>query len=189
MEEAGPRDEDQDRLGFVDRAVHGDPPPNPYIVSYTPVLQQALRDLSAWVERGVPAPASTRYRLADDAQIAVPGAAAERQGIQPVVALTADGGVRAEARVGQPVEFEAVVEVPPNTGKIVSAEWDFDGLGDFPVKSELVPGERVVIRMTHAFARAGTYFPTLRAASQRQGDPSTPFARIANLGRVRVVVA
>ena len=39
-----------------------------------------------------------------------------------------------------------------------------------------------------SFIRPGTYFAVLRAASQRQGDATTPFARIQYLGRVRVVV-
>ena len=41
---------------------------------------------------------------------------------------------------------------------------------------------------THAFSKPGTYFPALRVASQREGDPNTPFARALNLSRVRVVV-
>ena len=41
---------------------------------------------------------------------------------------------------------------------------------------------------THAFTDPGTYFPTLRVASQRERDTSTPFARSLNLSRVRVVV-
>jgi hypothetical protein len=180
--------EDHYRLWFVEHAVHGEPPPSSHIVSYTPVLQQALRDLSAWVEKGAPAPATTSYRLVDDAQIAVPPTAAERKGIQPVVVLTADGAARAEVKAGQPVRFEAVAEVPPHTGKVVSAEWDFAGDGGFPVKSELAPGERVVIRTTHAFAEPGVYFPAVRVTSQRQGDAATPYGRIPNLGRVRVVV-
>jgi hypothetical protein len=42
--------------------------------------------------------------------------------------------------------------------------------------------------VTHRFDTPGTYFPALRGISQRQGDTATPFARIQNLGRVRVVV-
>jgi hypothetical protein len=44
------------------------------------------------------------------------------------------------------------------------------------------------VKATHAFAKPGTYFATLRAISQRQGDAKTPYARIQNLARVRVVV-
>ena len=35
----------------------------------------------------------------------------------------------------------------------------------------------------------GTYFPALRASSQRHGDTKRPHARPANLARVRVVVS
>jgi hypothetical protein len=43
-------------------------------------------------------------------------------------------------------------------------------------------------RDIHSFDKSGTYFVTLRAASQRDGDGHTPFARVQNLGRARVVV-
>ena len=38
------------------------------------------------------------------------------------------------------------------------------------------------------FEKPGTYFVALRAISQRQGDKTTPYARIQNMDRVRVVV-
>ena len=47
---------------------------------------------------------------------------------------------------------------------------------------------RATLKMTYKFTKSGTYFPTLRVASQRNGDAKTPFARIPNLDRVRVVV-
>jgi hypothetical protein len=47
---------------------------------------------------------------------------------------------------------------------------------------------RVVVKTTHAFDKPGTYFPVLRAISQRQDAVGTPFARVQNIGRVRVVV-
>jgi hypothetical protein len=188
-ENLGAKFEDQHRLWYVDNAVHGDPPPNStHAVSYTPVLQQALRDLSAWVETGVPAPATTRYREVDG-QILVPETAAARRGIQPVVALKVNGGARAEVRRGETVRFSALVETPPGTGKVVSAEWDFDGAGLYPRKTPVKPAARVTVETTHVFDKPGTYFPVFRATSQRQGDSATPFARIPNLARVRVVVS
>jgi hypothetical protein len=80
--------------------------------------------------------------------------------------------------------------VPPGAGRIVAAEWDFEGDGTFPVKAALPrrAGATVTIRARHSFTRPGTYFPALRVVSQRQGDATTPFARIQNLGRVRVMV-
>ena len=83
----------------------------------------------------------------------------------------------------------AVVEVPSNTGRVVAAEWDFDGRGNYPVVEQLGdPKPTVTLKTTHSFAQPGTYFPVLRVTSQREGDPKTPYARIQNLGRVRVVV-
>jgi hypothetical protein len=108
--------------------------------------------------------------------------------------LSANGGVRASVKVNRAVNFSAVIELPPDTGKIVGAEWDFDGKGSFPVVQEIKQsditgsGGRVSLTISHAFSKPGTYFPALRATSQRQGDATTPFARIYNLGRVRVVV-
>ena len=90
--------------------------------------------------------------------------------------------------------FSAEIEVPPGTGKIVAAEWDFDGEGKFPVVQKIdasnatASGTTVNLTMTHVFSKAGTFFPALRATSQRDGDAHTPYGRIPNLGRVRVVV-
>ena len=190
----GPRLDENFRLWFTDHALHGDQERQAdatRTVSYLGVLHQALRDLSAWVEKGVAPPPSTNYKVIDG-QVQVPPTAAERRGIQPVVAVTANGGALAEVMVGKPVTFSAVIEVPPGTGRVVAAEWDFEGAGNSPVVERLTgpdaSGPRVAVKATHAFSKPGTYFPALRVASQRQGDAKTPFARIQNLGRVRVVV-
>ena len=118
----------------------------------------------------------------------VPASAAERKGIQPVVHLKVNGGERAEVAVGEAVTFTAQIEVPPAPGKVVSAEWDFEGVGTYPDAAELddPTSETVHVTATHAFSKPGTYFPALRVASQREGNPSTPFARSLNLSRVRV---
>ncbi|MCJ2185877.1 PKD domain-containing protein [Novosphingobium beihaiensis] len=179
------------RLYYTDHALHGDQQSNEdpsRIVSYEGVLQQALRDLSAWVEKGVAPPASTSYRI-EDGQVIVPPTAAARHGIQPVVTLAANGGVRADVAVGTPVTFTGTITVPPGTGDLVAAEWDFDGKGTFPQSSKVAKGAKsVTVTVTHTFDKPGTYFPALRGTSQRQDDFDTPYARIGNLGRVRVVV-
>ena len=63
--------DDHYRVWFVEHAMHTSPTvapddPRPVrttrAVSYAGVLQQALRDLSAWVEQGRVPPASTRVR-------------------------------------------------------------------------------------------------------------------------------
>jgi hypothetical protein len=94
-------------------------------------------------------------------------------------------------------------------GKVVAAVWNFEGLANdfeksnfhgwnfatsnaFPVKATFTPTDKtsstVTVKTTHTFAKPGTYFPTLRVASQREGDAKTLYTRIQNLDRVRVVV-
>ena len=197
------------RLWYTDHALHGDIPieDDPTrTVSYLGILQQALLDLSAWVEKGITPAATTNYKIVDG-QVVIPPTADERKGIQPVVTVIAYGGERADVIVGQPVTFSAEVEVPKNMGKVVAAAWHFEGVpddiskrsgwsfdksGTFPVKATWTPvdktGSRVTLKTTYTFTKPGTYFPTLRVASQRQDDAKTPFTRIQNLDRVRVVV-
>lgn len=184
--------DDHFRLWFTDHAQHGDTSPSggeatARTVDYRGVLQQALRDLNAWVEQGVPAPGSTSYQI-DDAQVVVPATAAERRGIQPVVDLQANGGERAEVAVGRPVTLTAKIQVPPGTGKVVDAEWDFEGSGSF-TGVDVRSADTVTLQATFSYSEPGTYFPVLRATSQREGDSDTPWAGIQNLGRVRVVVS
>ena len=162
---------------------------NARIVAYTTVLQQALRDVAAWTEKGIVPPASTNYKIVGG-QVEVPPTAAERKGVQPVVTLTVNGGARVDAAVGKPVTFSGVVEVPPGTGKVIGAEWDFEGAGTYPVAGEIksdASGTRSTVTTTYSFTKPGTYFPALRAWSQRRPD-NTPYARLPNLARVRVVV-
>jgi hypothetical protein len=182
--------DDHFALCFIDHAQHDNPltaAAHARTVSYEGALQQALRDLSAWVEKGIKPPA-TRYNIVD-AQVKVPDSAHERGGIQPVVALAANGGVCAEVSAGETVTFTAKIEVPPGAGKVVAAEWDFEGIGSYPGSARIdTPEPMVSLSATFVFAKPGTYFPALRATSQRHGDMKTPYARIQNIGRARVVV-
>ncbi len=184
----GPAYKDRYRLYYVDRGTHGRVPDPRKAIDYQPALQQALRDLSAWVERGVAPPEETAYRLAEG-QVDLAPTASSRKGIQAVIALTANGSERADIRAGQEVQFAATVEMPPQTGRIVAAEWDFEG-GEaaYPVPETVTPGARITLSRTFRFDRPGTYFPTLRVHSHRDGDPAAKHARIPNLARVRVVV-
>ncbi|HEX7853687.1 MAG TPA: hypothetical protein VF503_08345 [Sphingobium sp.] len=187
----GKATDDHFRLWYTDHALHGDSTKQEdatRTVSYLGVLHQALRDVALWVEKGVPPAPTTGYRY-DNGQIVVASNTAERHGIQPIVTLKANGGERADVSVGKPVVFSGTITVPEGAGTVIAAEWDFDGAGTFPVSSAVVKGARTVtVSMTHQFTKPGTYFPALRGISQRQGDRATPYARIQNLGRVRVVV-
>lgn len=179
------------RLWYTENALHGaseDKTAPTRVINYTPVLQQALRDVSAWVEKGIVPPQSTNYKYVDG-QIVVPPTAAQRHGVQPVISLKANGGTMAAVRTGQPVSFLATIAAPPGTGKVVGAEWDFDGSGNFVDKAAIgAAAGTVTLTATHGFDKPGTYFVTLRGYSQRKGDMKTPYARLPNLARARVVV-
>ena len=192
----GDKIDERYRLYYIDNAMHttqnagrNDPRPvaTTRVISYQGALQQALRDLAAWVEQGAPPPESTAYTIVDG-QVVVPAGAGERRGLQPVVSLRADGHARADVKVGQSVEFTGAIEMPPGAGTLVKAEWDFEGAGEYPVVAPLT-GARADIRTTFAFTAPGTYFPALRVSAQRQGDAATAYAQVLNLGRVRVVVS
>ena len=183
------------RLYFVDHCTHGQAPDPSRTVPYLGALEQALRDLAAWVERGAPPLPDTVYKVAEG-QVLVPETASARRGIQPTVAVQANGGPVARVKAGEPVTLNAVAECPPGVGRIVSAEWDFvagraiepEHEGRFTVSEAVTPAKRIALTRTHVFAKPGTYFPALRVHSARRVDAETPYARVPNLGRVRVIV-
>lgn len=190
----GARFDENFRLWYTDHAVHGDFSPSGLgedatrIVSYVPVLQQALRDLADWVEKGVSAPTSTQYKIVDG-QVIVPPSAEARKGIQPVVSLRVNGSDRVEAKAGQSVSFDGAIGVPKGAGSVIAADWDFDGSGTFPISAKVpAKAKSVKVSISHTFTRPGTYFAVLRGTANRQGDRAATFARIQNLARVRVVV-
>jgi hypothetical protein len=203
-EHLGARLDDNYRLWYVDHAMHVSPGSylavseggninhgyssvETHIISYAGILQQALRDLAAWVERGVAPPQTTAYHI-DDGQVVVPARARERKGPQPTVEVTVNGKVRAHVKVGQAIALSGVIEAAPDTGAVVGAEWDFDGSGAFAVKEQLTAAPMVTVKRSHAFDKPGTYFPVLRAIVQHPDAAGSPYARAQNLGRVRVVV-
>lgn len=180
------------RVWFTDHANHADfanPGDPSYLVSYLGVIQQALRDLSSWVEKGLAPPASTSYKI-ENGQVIVPAKAKERKGIQATIELKANGLESAIVNVGKSVNFTATIELPENSGQIIAAAWDFEGKATFDVVSKIKKTNATIltIKIKHTFLSKGTYFPTLKVTSQREGDTKTPFARIHNLGKVRVVV-
>jgi len=177
-------------LYYVERGHHENPLDalqRAHVVSYAGALQQALRDLAAWVENGV-RPHQTAYDIVDT-QVVLPNSAAERKGIQPVVTLQANGGIRTDVRVGDVVRFHAVIEAPPGAGQIVSVDWDFEGAGEYPDNAPLSPAERAEIHASHRYQKRGTYFAALRVALQREGNAATPYARVLNMAQVRVAVS
>ena len=200
-EHLGDRLDDQYRLWFVDNAMHTTPvvepdDPRPVrttrVVSYLGVLHQGLRDLVNWVEHGVAPPESTPFEISGG-QVVVPVTAAERKGVQPVPTLTVDGADHIDVGVGEAVTFVGRADMPPGAGVIVEAEFDFDGSGEFLEHHRPTPGgagplTSVSFTTTHAFDEPGTYFPSMRVTSHREGDRHSLYARIQNIARVRVGV-
>ena len=179
------------RIWYTENALHGgaqsiEAPTR--VINYIPMLQQALRDVAAWVEKGTPPPASTNYKVVGGQVIVAPSAAA-RRGVQPVVSLSANGSAKAVVKIGKLVRFTGSITAPPGAGYVVGADWDFDGTGKFLDSSPIDPKARSAkVTWAHSFDRPGTYFVAMRGYSQRKGDMNTPYARIPNLARVRVVV-
>ncbi len=184
------------RLQWTQNAEHINPamlPSSPtratstWLIDYTPIIEQGLVDLIRWVEEGV-APPSTAFEYSHG-QVSLPATADARGGVQPVVSVAANGGVRADVKVGEAVNLEAVAEVPAGMGTIISVEWDLDGQGAFPVRED-VDGTDVAVKLsrTHTYDAPGTHFATARVCSHREGDVNAEFRRLPNVASARIVV-
>lgn len=183
----GKRSQDSFRLWYNDNADHIGPRMD-RLVGYRAILEQALRDVSAWAEKGQAPADSTKYDITGATQVEVPGNAAARRGIQPVVELNADGNERIEISAGGSVTLRGKIQVPHNAGRVTGIEWSRTGSGDFasaPVEAR--PGPVVQVSQTFTYGTPGTYFPALRATTEREGADDE-FAKVQNLDRVRVVV-
>ncbi|MDO8364375.1 MAG: tannase/feruloyl esterase family alpha/beta hydrolase [Actinomycetota bacterium] len=159
-----------------------------WLIDSQSIIEQSLLDLVAWVEQGV-RPTATNYTYSGG-QVSLPASAAERGGIQPVVMVTANGGSRADAAVGEPVTVTVVCEVPPGAGSIVAIDWDVDGSGTFPLHEEGIDGSSAGVErsITRTFDAPGTYFVTAKVWSHRDGDVNARHRRLPNLAQARVVV-
>jgi hypothetical protein len=190
--------QEQFRLRWIENAEHGPAmmmPSQPnrashtWLIDYMPYIEQSIKDLIDWVELGVdPSPTEFEFR---DNRVHLSPDASVRLGIQPTIAVTANGTVRAQVAVGEPVSLELRAAAPPRSGTLVGADWDFDGLGSFPFAHPEVDGTAtsLTLQTTHSFDRPGEYFVTGRVHSHRDGDLTDPFRRITNVAQARVVVA
>lgn len=179
------------RLYYSDHGDHYieavEAPRSTRIVNTNGIVEQHLRDLSAWTEKGIEPPTPTRYTV-EKGQVKVAASASERRGIQPVADLTTGGKKWIKVKAGKPATFQVHIEAPPKTGFIVSTEWDFYGVGEFTQKSFGKIRRVVDTEVTFTYNEPGVYIPAVRVASQRDGDTKTQFAQAFNLGRTRVIV-
>ncbi|HEX5586861.1 MAG TPA: hypothetical protein VFZ17_06095 [Acidimicrobiia bacterium] len=192
--------DDHFRLWFCENAPHGTPEflgpaltsekdPGVWtsrLVNYDGVTAQALRAVVRWTEDGVAPVYYHGYDLSRDNGLKLPGTAAERGGVQPVVTAQANGAARAEVKVGEPVNFLGSAEQPAGQGTIVRAEWDFDGRGAFERHEVDGTASTVDVKAEHAYSEPGTYFASFRVGAYHDGVATGP--TIDNLARVRVVV-
>lgn len=186
------------RLWYMDNADHD--PPGPvqedfpsaadHIVPYTGEYEQALLYLNDWVATGKAPPNDSNYVLDNLNAVQLAPTAAQRNGVQPVVAMTARGANRVDISAGQSVAFSVTADTPPGTGKIVDVEWDLQGSGTFsPVTAVPSPGSHVTLTDKAAFTHPGTYFATVRISAARNGaEGASPYALVQNIASVRVVV-
>jgi hypothetical protein len=159
------------------------------LIDFPGSVEQAVRDLIDWVEFGKEPPASSRYEVSPDLAVTVPLSATDRGGIQPVVHASANGAVSAEVAVGEDVVFVIDAEVPPGTGTLISATWDWDGSGAFPFRHDVDGSQtKVTLESRHSYVEPGTYFATARVASHRDGAVDALHRRCHNLARVRINV-
>ncbi|KAF5643453.1 uncharacterized protein FTJAE_3253 [Fusarium tjaetaba] len=157
------------------------------VVDFTGIYEQHLRDLSVWCETGTYPSIPTNYTI-HNAQIQLPASASDRKGLQPPVDPSVNGSKQVEVKTGTTAIFTVRVEVPPGAGKVVTLEWDFEGTGNFVKKSFGDIAQTVETTVCYTYSRKGIFFPSVRAASHREGRMDSPYGLSLNLGRLRVSV-
>lgn len=182
------------RIYYNDNCPHGDQTGTAdelRATCYLGMLHQALLDLSSWVEKGVLPPENTGYRI-EDGQVYLEKEIQKRNGYQPDISVKANGKESIYIKVGETVNFEAVVQTPKKGGSVLAVEWSFEGEFDFPEK-DVCPRKRkqdagmetAISCRQHTFWKPGTYFVVAKAVAGREKDDY--FTRLRNIGRVRVV--
>jgi hypothetical protein len=203
------------RTYFMERCMHGDVAAigNYMVVNYVGALRQALIDLSNWVEKGIEPLKRTAYSLGEDGQIHTEQDVSKRFGIQGIPTLKANGEKCAHVKAGQCVRFTVDVEVPQGAGdvteilfaqqekELTAKDTESNGVARLMLGEDMwdaslsfEKGEKGAIRTAHAetvgcYDKPGTYFATVRIATNREGDPTRAFTQVLNLDRARIVVS
>ena len=82
-------------------------------VAIAPTGHMQVAEQVPWAEVHDQLPRYTRYSRDAMNQIVLPEKASMRRGLQPLVALTANGAARVEVGLRQPVTLAARLEMPP----------------------------------------------------------------------------
>jgi hypothetical protein len=152
------------------------------------VFNQALIDMMAWAEKGIPPKPSSQWTFELPlTQVILSPDAAVRKGLQPVVNVTVNGSDLARVDVNQPVNLVARLEMPPTTGKIVQYDWTYGTVTDATVLAQ--PLQQVGVERRVSFTAPGDYIIRLTANGQRDGlvDPDNQ-TLAQNYDEVRVIV-
>ena len=200
------------RTYFMERCMHGDVNAlgNYMVVNYVGALRQALIDLSLWVEKGIEPLNRTAYTLGEDGQIHPEQDVSRRFGIQAIPTLKANGEKCAYVKAGECVRFTVDVEVPENAGDVTEILFSQAEKLQVPAEAgaiaqvtmgqemwdQALPFEKGVrgkVHTAHAetvasYSRPGTYFATVRIASNRKGE-NDPYTQVLNLDRARIIVS
>jgi len=105
-----------------------------------------------------------------------------------------DGKERAEVNVGQHVKVHVTIDVPKGTGHIVKADWCLNDSKEFTLPVDLSKAtfyqnrEHAEFDTIISYDKPGTYFPTIKVCSERNGDINAEQTFIPNLGKVRIIV-
>lgn len=197
---------DDFRLYYMENTMHGDVAwlENNMVTNYLGALQQALLDVSAWVEKGIEPLPDTEYRY-ENGQIYVPDNAKERRGMQPVVTLTANGETCLHVKAGEPVKLEAKALLPQGAGYISEVRFapeelrEFPSMADqkalnaYPVESDFEVIEEdglagAKAAYTYTYTEPGTHFASVRVRSTRSGKKDDTFTQVRNIARARIIV-
>lgn len=152
------------------------------------VFNQALIDMLAWAEKGIPPKPSSRWSFELPlTQVILSPDAAVRKGLQPVVNVTVNGSDHATAEVNQPVTLVASLAMPPATGTIVQYDWTYGTATDATILPRPMP--KVDLSRTISFTAPGDYIIRLTASGQREGLVNPDNQTLAqNYKEVRVIV-
>lgn len=189
----GATTDDNFRLWYTDRATHGGEDDPTEVVDYTTTIYQALLDLSDWVEKGIAPSHTTTYQV-KKGQVLLATDGKSRGGIQPTPYVTINGKECVNIKPGESATIHVAVDVPSNTGKVVHATWSLDENKQFTNTVNMskaiysANGEHVEFDTVISYDKPGTYFPTVKVYAERNGNATTPYTCITNLGKVRVVV-
>jgi len=174
----GEKAPDMFRIYYNDNCPHGDVEDkgaHSNVVSYLGMLQQALLDLSDWVERDIQPKDNSGYDLVDN-QVILKDTPEERRGLQPMVRLLAQSRECAHVKTGETVHLLTEVKLPEGCGELCEVEWSLNG-------EDFHKGEPDI---TVSYDEPGVYFPMARIITRR--DPEDPFCNLRNLAEARVIV-